>query len=143
MMRTESAVAPLNLPVIASLQRVAASVLRCRQPPAAISMTCFATEELHSKRARVMLSREGVEGVRQAVDAAEELKMPDPEPLVAPDEEPHPYPLDALSPTLRAAVTAYQRFGQQPIPLVAGSALSVAALATQGLVNVGRDRNLI
>ena len=69
--------------------------------------------------------------------------MPDPEPLTAPDEEPKPYPLDALPPTIRAAVSAYQRFGQQPISLVASSALSVAALATQGLVNVGRDKNLI
>jgi hypothetical protein len=69
--------------------------------------------------------------------------MPDPEPLTAPDEEPKPYPLDALPPTIRAAVSAYQRFGQQPISLVASSALGVAALATQGLVNVGRDKNLI
>src|SRR5262249_1457591 len=45
--------------------------------------------------------------------------------------------------TIRAAVTTYQHYGQQPIPLVASSALSVAALSTQGLVNVGRDRNLI
>jgi hypothetical protein len=75
--------------------------------------------------------------------AAEEIEMLDPEPLIAPDEEARPYPLDALSPTIRAAVTAYQQFGQQPIPLVASSALSVAALATQGLVNVGRDKNLI
>src|SRR5262249_28344617 len=59
------------------------------------------------------------------------------------DEEPRPYPLDALSPTIRAAVTAYQEFGQQPIPLIASSALSVAALSSQGLVNVGRDKNLI
>jgi hypothetical protein len=58
-----------------------------------------------------MLSREGIEGVRRAVDAAEQLRMPDPEPLIAPNEEPRPYPLDALSPTTRAAVTAYQHFG--------------------------------
>jgi hypothetical protein len=69
--------------------------------------------------------------------------MPDPEPLIAPDEEPRPYPLDALPPTIRNAVSVYQSFGQQPIPLVASSALSVAALATQPLMNVGRDKNLI
>lgn len=90
-----------------------------------------------------MLSRDGVDAVREAVDAAEEIEMPDPEPLIAPGEEPRPYPLDALSPTMRAAVSAYQRFGRQPIALVASSALSVAALATQGLLNVGRDKNLI
>jgi len=90
-----------------------------------------------------MLSREGVEAVRQTMDAGEEIEMRDPDPLIAPDEEPRPYPLDALSPTTRAAVSAYQLFGQQPIPLVASSALSVAGLSAQGLVNVGRDRNLI
>jgi len=84
----------------------------------------------------------GTGRIRTITDTAADIKI-DPEPLVSPDDEPRPYPLDALSPTIRAAVSAYQYFGQQPIPLVAGSALSVAALATQGLVNVGRDRNLI
>jgi hypothetical protein len=90
-----------------------------------------------------MLSREGIEAVREGIDAAEEIEMPDPEPLIAPDEEPRPYPLNALPPIMRAAVSAYRSFGQQPIPLVASSALSVAALATQGLSNVGRDNYLI
>jgi hypothetical protein len=90
-----------------------------------------------------MLSRDGISAVRQVMDAAEEIQMPDLEPLVAPDDEPRPYPLDALPPTIRNAVAAYQSFGQQPVPLVAASAVSVAALASQGLLNVGRDKNLI
>ena len=90
-----------------------------------------------------MLFHEGADAVREAIDSSEQMDLPDPEPLIAPDQEPHPYPLNALSPTIRAAVSTYQQFGQQPIPLVASSALSVAALAIQGLVNVGRDRNLI
>src|SRR5437667_706886 len=90
-----------------------------------------------------MLSRDGIEALRQGIDAAEEIEMPAPEPMTAPDDEPRPYPLDALPPTIRTAVSAYRSFGQQPIPLVASSALSVAALATQGLSNVGRDNNLI
>jgi Protein of unknown function (DUF3987) len=90
-----------------------------------------------------MSLKSGAERVRDAIDGSEEIEMSDPEPLAGPDEEPQPYPLDALSPTIRAAVSAYQHFGQQPIPLVANSALSVAALATQGLANVGRDKNLI
>src|SRR5262249_19933033 len=85
-------------------------------------MTCSADRP--TGRRPTMLSREGAEAVRQAVDAGEEPDMLDPEPLIAADEEPRPYPLDALSPTIRAAVTAYQEFGQQPI-------------------NVGRDKNLI
>src|SRR5215831_18788737 len=100
-------------------------------------MTCSADRP--TGRRPTMLSCEGAQAVRQAVDAGEEPDMLDPEPLIAADEEPRPYPLDALSPTIRAAVTAYQEFGQQPIPLIASSALSVAALSSQGLVNVGRD----
>jgi hypothetical protein len=29
------------------------------------------------------------------MNTAEEKEMPDPEPLIAPDQEPHPYPLNA------------------------------------------------
>jgi hypothetical protein len=90
-----------------------------------------------------MLSREGIDAVRQILDEAEEVRFPEPEPLIAPDEEPRAYPLEALPPKMRAAVNSYQRFGQQPIPLVASSALSVGSLATQGLSNVGRDKNLV
>ena len=76
------------------------------------------------------MSTEGAERVREILDAAEEMGVIDPEPLVAPHEEPRPYPVDALPSTIRAAVTTYQEYGQQPIPLVASSALSVAALST-------------
>jgi hypothetical protein len=86
---------------------------------------------------------EGADRVRETIDAAEEVDAPEPEPLVAPHEESRPYPVDALSPTIRAAVITYQHYGRQPISLVASSALSVASLATQGLANVGRDRHLI
>jgi hypothetical protein len=90
-----------------------------------------------------MLSREGTEAVQWAMEASEKAQMPNPEPLIAPDAEPHPYPTDALSPTIRGAVTTYHKFGQQPVALIASSAMSVAALGTQGLVNIGRDKNLI
>ena len=82
-----------------------------------------------------MLLREGGERVREILDQAEEMDAPDPEPLVAPHEEPLQYPVEALPPTIRAAVTTYQHYGQQPISLVASSALSVAALVTQGLAH--------
>jgi hypothetical protein len=55
---------------------------------------------------------------------------------------PLPYPVDSLSPTIRGAVERYQRFGQQPMALIASSALSTASLATQGLADVARDPNL-
>lgn len=66
-----------------------------------------------------------------------------PEPLTAPGDAAAPYPTEALSPVIRAAVEGYQAYGQQPMPLVANAALASCSLATQGLVNVARDRNLI
>ena len=41
-----------------------------------------------------------------------------------------------------AAVAEYQDFGQQPVGLVASSALSVVSLVTQGLADVQRDSRL-
>ncbi|MGH6898236.1 MAG: YfjI family protein [Geminicoccaceae bacterium] len=64
---------------------------------------------------------------------------PEPEPLVAEHEKPAPYPIDALPPIIRNAVLSYQAFGQQPVELVACSALAAAALAIQGLGDVDRD----
>lgn len=66
----------------------------------------------------------------------------EPTPLYAEHEKPEPYPLDALPPLLRHAVSTYQAFGQQPVELIACSALATASLACQGLANVSRDGNL-
>ena len=54
-----------------------------------------------------------------------------------------PYPVDCLPAVLRKAVEHYQAFGQQPMSLVASSALSAVSVACQGLADVGRDQNLI
>jgi putative DNA primase/helicase len=70
-------------------------------------------------------------------------EWPDPLPLIAPGEEPQPYPIDALPPLLRDACIAYQAFGQQPMALVGCSALAAASLATQGHADVERDRGLV
>jgi Protein of unknown function (DUF3987) len=67
---------------------------------------------------------------------------PEPQPLIPPLADPAPYPLDALSPTLRGAVSEYGQYGQQPVPIAAASALSAASLAVQGLVDVMRDTGL-
>ena len=58
------------------------------------------------------------------------------------DPETH-YPAEALPSILGKAVTAYQCYGQQPIALVACSALANLSLACQALANVARDRYLI
>jgi putative DNA primase/helicase len=63
-------------------------------------------------------------------------------PLVPPAEEPRPYPINALPPTLRDACIAYQAFGQQPMALIAGSGLAAVSLATQGLADVERAPDL-
>lgn len=54
-----------------------------------------------------------------------------------------PYPLDALPNILQEVVNAYQRYGQQPLPLVACGALANLSLACQTLGNVARDHYLI
>lgn len=65
----------------------------------------------------------------------------DPLPLVAQTAS-EPYPLDALPPTVRAAVEEVQRFTKAPIPLVASSALAALSLAIQAHVDVKRAEKL-
>src|SRR5215472_16920839 len=67
---------------------------------------------------------------------------PEPEPLIPPLADPAPYPLEALSPVLRDAVSEYCQYGQQPVPIAAASALGAASLAVQGLVDIARDDGL-
>lgn len=52
------------------------------------------------------------------------------------------YPLKALPKILQEAVSTYQLYGQQPLSLVACSALANLSLACQSLANVARDRFL-
>lgn len=54
-----------------------------------------------------------------------------------------PYPFDALPNILQQVVNAYQSYGQQPLPLVAGGALANLSLACQALANVARDNYLV
>jgi hypothetical protein len=84
---------------------------------------------------------EVLERLAREVDEAGD-DWPDIVPLYVDDDRPAPYPLDALPPTMRAAVADYQRFGQQPVELVACSALAAVSLAAQGLADVSRDGNL-
>ncbi|WP_440616923.1 YfjI family protein [Cysteiniphilum sp. 6C5] len=55
----------------------------------------------------------------------------------------HEYPIDALPEIIRNAVKSYADYGQQPIALLANSALSNISLACQGLANVARDAVLV
>lgn len=53
------------------------------------------------------------------------------------------YPAECLPAIIREAVMAYHQYGQQPLPLIACSALANISLACQSLANVARDRLLI
>lgn len=55
----------------------------------------------------------------------------------------NPYPVDALPPLIKNAVVSYQKYGQQPMALVATSALANVSIACQGLADVARDSQLI
>ena len=54
-----------------------------------------------------------------------------------------PYPIDALPRVLQHAITGYQEYGQQPISLIASSALANVSVSCQALANVGRDKHLV
>ena len=58
-------------------------------------------------------------------------------------QESAPYPIDALPGIVRDAVCSYQKYGQQPLPLIACSALANVSLACQTLSNVARDKYLV
>ena len=53
------------------------------------------------------------------------------------------YPVDALPSVVQKAVISYHEYGQQPISLIANSALANISLACQAQANVARDRYLV
>lgn len=64
-----------------------------------------------------------------------------PQPLTAKVES-EPYPLDALPPTIQAAVMEVQAFTKAPVAMVAGCALSSLSVACQGHADVERAKGL-
>jgi hypothetical protein len=86
---------------------------------------------------------DGAAEVRRLIVGAEEVNWPDPEPLFEPSEAERPYPLDALPTIIARAIDEYRGYGQQPLPLIACSAMSSTSLATQGLVDIARDVHLV
>ncbi|MEI6560191.1 MAG: YfjI family protein, partial [Rhodospirillaceae bacterium] len=61
---------------------------------------------------------------------------------IASKSAPMPYPVDALPEMIRAAITEVQGFVQSPVAMVASSALGVASVACQGLVDIRRTEGL-
>lgn len=66
-----------------------------------------------------------------------------PIPLVPQNLQRLPYPTQLLPEIVKNAVEEYQAYGQQPISMIACSALANMSLACQGLANVARDEKLI
>ena len=58
------------------------------------------------------------------------------------NDEHKPYPTEALPAIIRHAVLNYHEYGQQPLPLIACSALANVSLACQSAANVMRDNLL-
>ena len=74
------------------------------------------------------------------MDSFDEIdEWPELVPLVREEEEPKPFPIEALETTIEEAVIEFQGYGKQPLSMIAGSALATASLACQGLADVGRD----
>ena len=72
-----------------------------------------------------------------------ETIWPEPISIIPQTENNAPYPLHVLPPIIQNAISAYQQYGQQPLPLIACSALANVSLACQTLANVARDRMLV
>lgn len=66
-----------------------------------------------------------------------------PIPLTTQNDLANPYPIECLPAIIQNAVAAYHRYGQQPLPLIACSALASLSLSCQTLANVARDHLLI
>jgi hypothetical protein len=58
-------------------------------------------------------------------------------------DEAEPYPVSCLPTIINNAVTNYHQYGQQPLSLIACSALANVSLACQTLANVARDSMLV
>jgi hypothetical protein len=71
-----------------------------------------------------------------------QTEWPEPIPLTLSRDAARPYPVDALPAILRDAVLEYAEYGQQPLPLIASSALASTSLTVQGLADVARDAHL-
>ena len=58
------------------------------------------------------------------------------------EDQVEPYPIDALSDSIRKAVEEVADFTKAPIAMIASSALAAVSVALQSQVDVARDRNL-
>jgi hypothetical protein len=92
-----------------------------------------------------MLTEKNIETEQSHLEVRKvaESEWKTPLPLQKQLTEEAPYPLDALPRILQQAITGYQEYGQQPISLIASSALANVSVSCQALANVGRDKHLV
>lgn len=110
------------------------------KPDRARNWVCFQTGTVHARDGSVLtppLAR-----VVSHPSAPKPEDWPEPADLSG-GGDPAPYPIDSWPEAARDAVTEYQAFGQQPMAMVACSALGQMALAAQGLADVARNDHLI
>ncbi|MEA2082829.1 MAG: DUF3987 domain-containing protein [Thermodesulfobacteriota bacterium] len=90
------------------------------------------------------LEAKEVEKIVASINRAEGARHTwlDPIPIGRSFEKPSPFPIDAVPKKIRNAIEEYRQFGQQPLALLASSALSVISLVSQGLADVERDKHL-
>lgn len=90
------------------------------------------------------LSKLGNDGELSTAQISTDAPWPEIQPWSHQTEpEPEPYPLDALPPTVQAAVEEVTGFVKAPIPLVASSAIGALSLAIQLHVDVKRAEGLV
>lgn len=81
--------------------------------------------------------------LNEADKAAAEAPWPEMVPLFADHERSANYPLHLLPEIMRHAIADVCAYGQQPVALVACSALATVSLVSQGLADVARTPSLI
>jgi hypothetical protein len=94
-------------------------------------------------RSQYKRKRSGNEGDDGSKYANGSSDWAEPIPLVTEPQKERPYPIEYLPKIMKEAIEEYHAYGQQPISLIASSALASTSLVTQGLVDVARDSELI
>jgi hypothetical protein len=80
---------------------------------------------------------------RQKASIQEQELWPEIIPLVRPDEEPQPYPINDLPVVIKEAILESRDYGKQPLALLGTSALAAVSLACQAFADVARDSELM
>ncbi len=84
----------------------------------------------------------GFRALSVVADAQRAQPWPEPQPWPK-QEAALPYPFEALPTLMRDAIEEHRASAQQPVELVAASALSAASLASQHIADVRRDAGLV